>query len=90
MSQLTTNPSTVDVDALVPTVVRYDVMREAANRLRGRLVALERAHADRSAFYLQARIDVTERANQVDPQDRAAIAAADAQFRAELSELPTA
>ena len=90
MSQLATHRPTVDVDALVPTVVKYDVMREAANRLRGRLVALERANPTEAAFYLQARIDVTARANQVDAHDRAAIAAADAEFRAELSQLPDA
>lgn len=79
-----------DPDALVPTVVLYDVMREVANRLRGELVYLERENPDKAAQLLQARIDVSRRADAVDPQDRAAIAAADAQFRAELAALQAA
>ncbi len=78
----------VDVETLVPTVVKYDVMREAANRLRGRLVALEDARPDEATHFQQQRIDVSRRARAVDAQDRAAIAKADAVFRAELAHLP--
>ncbi|WP_296193789.1 hypothetical protein [uncultured Microbacterium sp.] len=76
-----------DVDALIPTVVLYDVMREAANRLRGELVQLEREHPAEAADYRHARYSVADRADAVDATDRRAIAEADADFRAELAQL---
>ena len=76
--------------ALIPTVVLYDVMRETANRLRGRLSHLQDVHPESGAELLQARVNVARRADAVDAQDRAAIAEADAAFRAELAQLPAA
>ena len=45
MSHVITHRPSSDA-AQIPTVVLYDVMREAANRLRGELVHLEREHPE--------------------------------------------
>ena len=89
MSQVITHRPSSDA-AQIPTVVLYDVMREAANRLRGELVHLEREHPEDAGKYRQARFDVSDRADAVDARDRRAITAADAAFRAELAQLHAA
>lgn len=73
-----------------PLVVAYDVMREASNRLQGRIIALARAEggapAREQALADCSRIQV--RVDAVDPGDRDAIAKLDAELRAEFAALP--
>lgn len=90
MSHAITHRTDLDDADLVPTVVLYDVMREAANRLRGRLSHLQDNRPQDGTELLQARIDVTRRADAVDARNRVEIAAADRAFREELAQLPAA
>lgn len=90
MSHAIAQRSSQGTDALIPTVVLYDVMREAANRLRGELVRLADLHPALAEVYRLARLDIVRRADAVDAHDRVAITAMDSAFRAELDELLTA
>lgn len=73
-----------------PVMVAYDVLQEASNRLQGRLLALEAIdpRPDARERVLAACAAVQDRVAVVHPADRAAIAALDAELRAELSALP--
>ena len=73
-----------------PTVVLYDVLREASNRLQGRLIALEAVDTrpDARERTIAACVAVDDRVAAVDPTDRVAIASLDAELRAELAALP--
>ena len=57
----------------VPTVVFYDVMHEAATRVRGMLVGLYDDGTIDQERSLQASLLVAERVDRVPPDDRAAI-----------------
>lgn len=82
--------STKTLLAPPPTVVVYDVMREASNRLRGRLFALERQDTTPGARerVLAACAAIQDRVDAVDSRDRDAIVQLDAELRAEFAALP--
>ncbi|OZB85282.1 MAG: hypothetical protein B7X41_07605 [Microbacterium sp. 14-71-5] len=54
----------------IPTVVPYDIMHEAATRVRGTLVVLQDQHPESAESYRQQRVAI---ADLVDADDRAAI-----------------
>lgn len=74
----------------VPTVVLYDVLREASTRLQGGILALADEHGG-EAEREQALTDIVairRRVDAVDPTDRNAIAALDAELREAYAALP--
>lgn len=76
-------------------VVLFDVMWETANRLRGRLIALERqaeesGDAAAAARYRDRRIDVNRERNALGARDRAAQGLAMLAWIEERNALPTA
>lgn len=74
----------------IPLVVVYDVMRESANRLAGRVLAI--AHVDDSDDVVAAAVrevrEIRGRVDAVDANDLDAIQRMDAEFRAAYAELP--
>lgn len=57
----------------IPTVVLYDIMHEAATRVRGTLVALQNQHPKNADSYWQPRLAIASLVSAVDIDDRAAI-----------------
>lgn len=80
--------SVQDRDALVPTVVLYDIMREAANRVRGRLVALEDAKTLSVDQSRKAQRDLQDSVDKVDASDRVQVLTLTATLRNALAMLP--
>lgn len=74
----------------IPTVVLYDIMHEAATRVRGTLVALQDQHPENADSYRQQRLAIVELVDAVDADDRAAIQRTTDQLRAEFDKLNAA
>lgn len=74
----------------VPTVVLYDIMTEAATRVRGALVALQDKHPENADAYLREDIALMDTVEAVDPDDRDAIARTTEALRAEFDRLSAA
>lgn len=74
----------------IPTVVRYDIMQEAATRLRGALVALQDQHPDRADELSARRLAIADLIDAVDPDDRDAITATTEHLRTEYDDLTRA
>jgi hypothetical protein len=70
-----------------PTVVLYDIMCEAANRVRGRIVRLHDENPSGAEGYKAQLIDLQDRVDAVDVDDRVAIAAMTTQLRSEYDGL---
>ena len=71
----------------IPTVVLYDIMHEAATRVRGTLVALQDQHPEDADSYRQQRLAIADLVNAVDADDRAAIQRTTEDLRAEFDKL---
>ena len=71
----------------IPTVVLYDIMHEAATRVRGTLVALQDQHPEDADSYRQQRLAIADVVNAVDADDRAAIQRTTEDLRAEFDKL---
>lgn len=77
----------------IPTVVLYDIMHEAATRVRGTLVALQDQHPENADSYRQQRLAIADLVNAVDAvdaDDRAAIQRITDELRAEFDKLNAA
>ncbi len=74
----------------IPTVVLYDIMHEAATRVRGTLVALQDQHPENADTYRQQRLAIVELVDAVDADDRAAIQRTTEDLRAEFDKLNAA
>ncbi|GAA4484609.1 hypothetical protein [Microbacterium panaciterrae] len=74
----------------IPTVVLYDIMHEAATRVRGTLVALQDQHPENADSYRQQRLAIADLVNAVDADDRAAIQRTTDELRAEFDKLNAA
>lgn len=74
----------------IPTVVLYDIMHEAATRVRGTLVALQDQHPENADSYRQQRLAIVELVDAVDADDRAAIQRTTEELRAEFDKLNAA
>lgn len=74
----------------IPLVVVYDVMRESANRLAGRIMAIADVEGSDQAVAgaLDQVREIRSRVDAVDVYDRDAIQRMDAELREAFSELP--
>ncbi|MGW9159293.1 hypothetical protein [Microbacterium sp. NPDC055665] len=74
----------------VPTVVLYDIMSEAATRVRGALVTLTDKHPANADTYLRADIALMDQVAAVDPDDRDNIVRTTETLRAMYDQLSAA
>jgi len=74
----------------IPTVVLYDIMHEAATRVRGVLVALQDQDPEHAPHYRKRRQAIADLVDSIDVDDRDAIARTTTDLRAEYDRLNAA
>lgn len=74
----------------VPNVVLFDIMTEAATRVRGALIALTDKYPANADTYLRADITLMDQIGAVNPDDREQILTTTTALRAELDRLTAA